>query len=60
MDYIPPFSSQQAESIARILADTNEGLSGTQIARLLQECGMADPTPDMTKWKRLFNAFADA
>lgn len=60
MDHVSPFSSQQAESIARILAETNEGLSGTQIAHLLQECRMADPTPDMTKWKRLFNAFAEA
>ena len=60
MERVPPFNSQQVESIARILAETNEGLSGTQIGHLLQECRMADPTPDITKWQRLFNAFAEA
>lgn len=60
MDRVPPFDSQQLESIARVLADTHEGLTGSEIGHLLLECGTADPTPDMTKWKRLYNAFAKA
>ena len=36
------------------------GLSGTQIERLLQEIEVADTSPGMTKWKRLFNALAGA
>src|SRR6266542_6016901 len=60
MDRIPPFDSQQLESLARVLGDTSEGLTGTELGHLLQECKMADPTPSMTKWKRLYNAFADA
>jgi hypothetical protein len=43
-----------------VLADTEPGLSGTQIERLLQEIEIADTSPGMTKWKRLFNALAGA
>jgi len=53
-----PFSSQHLEAACRVLADTDRGLSGTQIERLLQEIEVADPSPDITKWKRLFNALA--
>lgn len=57
---IPLFSSQQLEAACRVLADTERGLSGTQIERLLQEIEVADTSPGMTKWKRLFNALAEA
>lgn len=60
MTRIPPFSSQQLEAACRILADTERGLSGTQIERLLQEINIADVSPSTTKWKRLFNALAGA
>jgi uncharacterized protein (TIGR02391 family) len=60
MERILPFNSQQLESIAQVLADTNEGLTGSEITRFLVDCGMEDPTPDMTKWKRLYNALAAA
>lgn len=60
MERIPPYDSQQLESLARVLADTAEGLTGSEIEHLLQQCNMADPTPSITKWKRLFNAFAEA
>ncbi len=56
---IAPFSSQHLEAACRVLADTERGLSGTQIGRLLQEMEVADPSPSMTKWKRLFNALAE-
>lgn len=57
---IDPFSSQHLEAACRVLADTERGLSGTQIERLLQEIQVADTSPGMTKWKRLFNALAGA
>lgn len=57
---IAPFSSQHLEAACRVLADTERGLSGTQIECLLQEIEVADPSPGMTKWKRLFNALAEA
>lgn len=57
---IPPFTSQQLEAASRVLGDTERGLSGTQIERLLQEINVVDTSPGMTKWKRLFNALAGA
>lgn len=56
---IPPFSSQQLEGISKALGDTIDGLKGSEIGHLLRECGMPDPTPAITKWQRLFNAFAE-
>jgi len=60
MTHISPFSSQELEAACRVLADTERGLSGTQIERLLQEINVQDISPGMTKWKRLFNALAGA
>jgi uncharacterized protein (TIGR02391 family) len=57
MERVPPFNAQHLTSIAKVLADTNTGLSGTEIGYLLQDCKIPDVTPSMTKWKRLFNAF---
>ena len=59
MEKVPVFSPQQLEAIAKILADTGAGLSGSQIGYLLQDCKIPDVNPDMTKWKRLFNAFVE-
>lgn len=53
------FSESQLQAIAKALADTSEGLSGSEIGYLLSSINMADPTPTMTKWKRLFNAFVE-
>jgi hypothetical protein len=57
---ITPFNSQHLEAACRVLADTERGLTGTQIERLLQEIKIADTFPGMTKWKRLFNAPTEA
>jgi uncharacterized protein (TIGR02391 family) len=57
MERVPIFNPQQLEAIARILADTNDGLTGTQIGYLLADCNIPDINPEMTKWKRVFNAF---
>jgi len=58
MDRIPPFNSQQLTAIAKILGETSKGLNGSEIGYFLEDCRISDVTPDMTKWKRLFNAFA--
>ncbi|MBI1813569.1 MAG: TIGR02391 family protein [Deltaproteobacteria bacterium] len=59
MERVPPFESEHLTSIARILADTAEGLTGSQIEHMLRECRIPDPSPGMTKWKRLYNAFVE-
>lgn len=53
---VPPFSPQDLEAICRVLADTDDGLTGSEIGYLLQDCRIPDTDPGMTKWKRLFNA----
>ena len=57
MEKIPIFSAQDLMSICKILAETSEGLTGSQIGYLLQDCHIDDVSSDATKWKRLFNAF---
>jgi len=59
MERVPPFSAQYLQAIAQVLADTVTGLTGTQIGYLLNDCRIPDVTPQMTKWKRLFNAFVE-
>src|ERR1035438_9192741 len=56
MPTIPSFTSDQLETISKIIADTVDGLTGTEIGRMLGQCGIKDPDPSLTKWKRLFNA----
>jgi uncharacterized protein (TIGR02391 family) len=53
------FEQSELEAIAAALADTSEGLTGTEIGHILASLKMADPTPTMTKWKRLHNAFVE-
>jgi hypothetical protein len=60
MERIPPFDSQHLEAVCRVLADTQQGLTGSQIQRLLQEIKVEDVSPELAKWKRLFNAIAGA
>jgi uncharacterized protein (TIGR02391 family) len=40
------------------LADTVDGLTGSEIGRLLEQSRIKDSDPTMTKWKRLYNALA--
>lgn len=51
-------SAGQLESLCRILADTDHGLTGAEIARILGQAKIEDPDPGITKWKRLLNALA--
>lgn len=58
MDRIP-FDPQHLEAACRVLAAAHRGLTGPEIGReMLQEIRVADLSPDMTKWKRLYNALA--
>jgi len=50
------FTAAELESICKIIADTSEGLSGSEIGHLLQDTHIPDPNPTMTKWKWLYNA----
>lgn len=52
------FSQSEMQAIADALGDTSDGLTGSEIGHLLATCKTADPTPDMTKRHRLYNAFA--
>ncbi len=56
----PMFSQSQLTAIADALADTSEGLSGSEIAHLLTTCKMPDPSPGITKRHRLYNAFVES
>ena len=60
MERIPPFSAQTLEAACKVLADTERGLTGSEIGYLLQDCRLEDVSPEMTKWKRLFNALVKA
>ncbi|MFZ0931452.1 MAG: TIGR02391 family protein [Syntrophobacteraceae bacterium] len=56
MEIVPPFGSEQLKTISKILADV---VSHAEMSLLLQECKTPDPSPDLSKPKRLFNAFAE-
>jgi uncharacterized protein (TIGR02391 family) len=60
MARLPCFESSHLEAVCRVLADTVNGLTGTEIQYILAELEIQDPSPTMTKWKRLFNALAEA
>jgi uncharacterized protein (TIGR02391 family) len=53
------FSQSELEAIAAALGDTAEGLTGSEIGHILVILRMSDPTPQLTKWKRLHNAFVE-
>lgn len=56
---LPQLSQPQIERIARIMADTNTGLTGSEIGHYLAQCRINDTDPTITKWRRLYNAFAN-
>jgi uncharacterized protein (TIGR02391 family) len=56
MAAIPIFTTGQLQAICKVLADTNEGLTGTELDQLLPGVGIEDVAPSMSKWKRLFEA----
>lgn len=60
MAHLPCLESAHLEAACRVLADTENGLTGTEIEYILAELKIRDSSPSMTKWKRLFNALAEA
>jgi uncharacterized protein (TIGR02391 family) len=57
MPVIDSFDSGQLEGICRVLGHTENGLTGSEIEQLLRVNLIPDPQPNLTKWKRLFEAF---
>lgn len=57
---LPQITPNQIEQVARIMGDTENGFTGSEIAHFLAQCQMNDPNPGLTKWKRLYNAFCYA
>ena len=53
------FSQEQLQAIADALGDTNDGLTGSEIALLLESCKIEDVDSTLTKRHRLYNAFAN-
>jgi len=58
MSMISKFNLGTIESIAKILADTTDGFTGSEIGSLLSECRIPDLNPKITKWRRLNTALA--
>lgn len=54
---IPPFAPDHLESIAEALGDTDQGLTGSVIGRLLSDLGYTDPGP-ITKRDRIREALS--
>lgn len=51
---------QTIEGIAKVIGDTNDGLTGSQIGQYLKECNIPDRYDGITKWKRLYNALLES
>jgi uncharacterized protein (TIGR02391 family) len=56
MPAIPKLDETHLRAVCDIIGDTAEGLTGSEIGRLLAQCGIEDPEPTMTKRHRLFTA----
>lgn len=54
----PPLSEGIIQGLAKIMGDTADGLTGPDISRYLAQAQIEDYSPGITKWRRLFNAFA--
>jgi len=54
-----PIESGTLEGLAKILGDTEQGLTGTELSKFIPESGLTDIDPSNTKWKRLYNSFVD-
>jgi uncharacterized protein (TIGR02391 family) len=59
VERISPFAEAHLEAISRVLGDTSDGLTGSEIGALLADVEMPDVSPQFTKWKRLYNAFVE-
>lgn len=56
MAAIPKIDDTHLQALCNIIADTREGLTGSEIGELLGRCGIDDPFAGATKRYRLFEA----
>lgn len=54
------FMASQLRAVADALGDTDQGLTGSEIAHILELVRMIDPDPALTKRHRLYNAFVQS
>lgn len=52
----PPIDTSVVRGVAKVLGDTECGLTGSEIGELLELCRIMDPGSGITKWKRLYEA----
>ena len=51
-----PWPDHVVEGVAQVLGETSSGLTGSEIGRLLAQCGIDDSSSGSTKWRRLCDA----
>jgi len=56
MAAIPKLNETHLQALCDVIGDTRQGLTGSEIGRLLGRCGIEDPFPGVTKRHRLFEA----
>jgi uncharacterized protein (TIGR02391 family) len=59
MTSFPVISEQQIQAICDVIGDTSEGLTSSEIGRLLAQCNIDDPLPGITKRDRLYHALSN-
>jgi uncharacterized protein (TIGR02391 family) len=52
------FELATLESLSKILGDTNQGLTGSEITKFLAESNIDDPGLNSTKWRRLYDSLS--
>ncbi len=56
MAAVPAFEEAHLRAVCEVLGQTDGGLTGSEITKLLRACSIGDPYPTMTKRDRLFEA----
>lgn len=52
----PSIAPSILEGICRVVADTENGLTGTDLNKAILDSKMKDVNPEITKWRRLYNS----
>jgi uncharacterized protein (TIGR02391 family) len=55
----PSIEPSILEGLCRVIADTSNGLTGSELSKAIRDSKMNDVSPEMTKWKRLYNSCVD-
>lgn len=58
MTTVPVLEEAQLRAVCEVLGQTDSGLTGSEIGKLLRACSISDPYPTMTKRDRLFEALS--